>query len=187
MRVYTRTGDKGKTSLASGNRVSKFHPRLEAYGSVDELNSHLGLLSSEVPDLEAKKLILRIQNRVFAISSRLAVDDESMAAKLPRIKDADIVDLENDMDRMLDLLPPLNNFILPGGHPLVAQCHVARTVCRRVERIMVSLAEQIEIDENMIIYINRLSDYLFVLARKTGKDLNIQELLWTPDYEIRGQ
>ncbi len=186
MRIYTRTGDKGKTALASGTRVPKYHPRLEAYGSVDELNSHLGLLGSEVPDPLAKKLLIRIQNRVFSISSHLAVDDPHMAARLPTIKESDIRELELDIDRMLDVLPPLKNFIIPGGHPLVAQCHIARTVCRRVERIMVHLAEEIQMDINMLIYINRLSDYLFVLARKTGNDLGAQELIWISDYESKG-
>ena len=186
MRVYTRTGDKGSTSLASGTRVPKYHPRLETYGSVDELNSHIGLLRTEIPDKLARELIVRIQNRIFTISSRLAVDKPDMAEKLPKIKEADIKELEIDMDRMLDLLPPLENFILPGGHPIIAECHIARTVCRRVERLMVRLAEDIDFDNNMVIYINRLSDYLFVLARKTGADLGIADLIWTSDYEEKG-
>ncbi len=187
MRVYTRTGDKGETSLASGRRVPKYHPRLEAYGSVDELNSHIGLLQSEIVDSLEQRFLLKIQNRVFTISSRLAVDDPQMADRLPEIRESDIKELEIELDRMLDMLPPLKNFLIPGGHPLVAQCHVARTVCRRVERIIVHLAREIEIDENMIIYINRLSDYLFVLARKTGYDLGIQEIIWTSDYEAKGE
>jgi cob(I)alamin adenosyltransferase len=186
MRVYTRTGDKGSTSLASGTRVPKDHPRLETYGSVDELNSHIGLLRTEVPDQKARELLVRIQNRIFTISSRLAIDKPDMALKLPEIKDIDIKELELDMDRMLDLLPPLENFILPGGHPLVAECHIARTVCRRVERLMVRFSEDFEIDINMMIYINRLSDYLFVLARKTSKDMGVGDLLWSPDYERKG-
>lgn len=187
MRVYTRTGDKGYTSLASGTRVQKSHPRLETYGSVDELNSHIGLLRSDILDQSAVTLLIRIQNRVFTISSRLAVDDKELLSKLPCIKESDIVDLEKDMDRMLDLLPPLKNFILPGGHSLVAQCHITRTVCRRLERLMVKQSEELDIDDNMIKYINRLSDYFFVLARKTAKDLDVEEIIWTSDYEKRGE
>ncbi len=187
MRVYTRTGDKGDTSLASGKRVPKYHPRLEAYGSVDELNSHIGLLRSEITDQNAIKLLLRIQNRVFTISSRLAVDDIEILSNLPEIKELDILDLEKDMDQMLDLLPELKNFILPGGHPIVAHCHIARTVCRRVERLMVKLSEDIDIDDNAVKYINRLSDYLFVLARKASMDLGVEEIKWNTDYASRGE
>lgn len=186
MRVYTRTGDKGKTGLASGERVPKYHPRLEAYGSVDELNSYIGYLNSDINDSRTTNLLLKIQNRVFSISSHLAVDHAEMAKSLPTIKDKDIKELEDEMDYMLDNLPELKNFIIPGGHPIVSRCHIARTVCRRVERIMVKLAEEIEIYENMVIYVNRLSDYFFVLARKIGSDLGIEEIKWTPDYEQRG-
>ena len=186
MRVYTRTGDKGETALASGKRVPKYHPRLETYGSADELNSFIGLLRTEVPDNTARKMLIKVQNRVFSVSSMLAVDDPGMSSRLPGIKDKDIADLESDMDRMLDSLPPLKNFILPGGHPLVAQCHMARTVCRRLERLMVKLAEDNTIEENLIKYVNRLSDYLFVLARKTAAGLGVEEIIWTPDYEERG-
>lgn len=186
MRVYTRTGDHGKTSLASGTRVPKYHPRLEAYGGVDELNSNIGILRTELPDDKALQMLIRIQNRLFTITSNLAVDDPQMAARLPKIKETEITELEVDMDRMLDLLPPLKNFIIPAGHPLVAQCHVARTVCRRVERALVHLSEEIDIEENILKYINRLSDYLFVLARKTAQDLGVPEIIWTPDYEKLG-
>jgi len=186
MRVYTRTGDKGETALASGARVPKYHPRLEAYGSADELNSCIGLIRNEIPDKTAREMLIKIQNRVFSVSSKLAVDDPGLSSKLPGIKDHDITDLEEDMDRMLDLLPPLKNFILPGGHPMVAQCHIARTVCRRLERLMVRLSKDISIEENLIKYINRLSDYLFVLARKTAAEFGVEEIIWTPDYEERG-
>ena len=186
MRVYTRTGDKGTTSLASGTRVPKDHPRLETYGSVDELNSNLGMLTSLVVDDHALKILAKVQNRIFTISSRLAVDKQEYLKLLPEIKDKDITELETDMDRMLDLLPPLRNFIIPGGNQAVAQCHIARTVCRRVERLMVGLSETVNIQENMLKYINRLSDYLFVLARKTGQDLGVEEITWTADYENRG-
>ena len=186
MRVYTRTGDKGETSLASGTRVPKYHPRLEAYGTADELNSYIGLIRTEIPDKTAREMLVKIQNRVFSVSSMLAVDNPELSSQLPGIKDHDIAELEKDMDRMLDILPTLKNFILPGGHPLVAQCHIARTVCRRLERLMVKLAEEFPVEENLVIYVNRLSDYLFVLARKTAADLDIDDIIWTSDYEQKG-
>ncbi|MCK5820858.1 MAG: cob(I)yrinic acid a,c-diamide adenosyltransferase [Bacteroidales bacterium] len=183
MRVYTRTGDKGTTSLASGTRVPKYHERLEAYGTVDELNSIIGWVEAQVSDPEIILLINKIQSRIFTISSCLAMDKEEFKAKLPTIKSSDVEELEKDMDRMLDLLPPLRSFILPGGHPAVAACHMARTVCRRTERLMVKLAETIEIDELQLKYINRLSDYFFVAARKTALDFGVPEKNWDPDYE----
>ena len=182
MRVYTKTGDSGETSLASGSRVKKDHPRLEAYGTIDELNSFLGLVESSQVD-EAEKLRIRaIQNRVFVISSTLAVDDPVFLEQLPTILEEDIVDLEKAMDRMLDQIPPLRNFILPGGNAAVSYCHVARTVCRRAERLMVGLPADVQVDPLLIKYINRLSDYLFVLARKTAYDTGVGEVIWTPGF-----
>lgn len=185
MRVYTRTGDKGTTSLASGTRVPKYHERLEAYGTVDEFNSIIGWVETQVVDPEIIVILNKVQSRIFTISSCLAMDKDEFKANLPRIKNIDIEELEKDMDRMLDLLPPLKNFILPGGHPAVAACHMARTVCRRTERLMVKLAESIEIEELQLKYINRLSDYFFVAARKTALDLGVLEKNWYPDYEDR--
>lgn len=185
MRVYTRTGDKGTTSLASGNRVPKYHDRLEAYGTVDELNSFVGWMETQVVDPLVIRILQKVQNRIFTISSNLALDVEEYRSKLPSIKMKDIEELEQDMDRMLDELPPLNNFILPGGHQAVASCHLARTVCRRAERLLVKLAETVQIDELQIKYINRLSDYFFVVARKTAQDLNVKEKHWYADYESR--
>jgi cob(I)alamin adenosyltransferase len=185
MRVYTRTGDKGETSLAGGTRVPKDHCRLEAYGTVDELNSHLGLLQSVVPDPEEKRRLTRIQNRVFVVTSNLAVDQDDLLAKLPHIAEEDITDLEMAMDRILDAIPPLNNFILPAGHTYVAWCHVARTVCRRAERRMITLSREADIDPSLIRFINRLSDYLFVLARKTAYDMGVGEVIWTADFRSR--
>jgi len=182
MRVYTRTGDKGETSLASGTRISKDHPRLEAYGTIDELNAHLGVIQADFPDPLEKERLIGIQNRIFVVSSTLAVDDPVFLERLPKILDEDITDLEKAMDRMLDLMPPLKNFILPAGHVLVAQCHVARTVCRRAERLMIRVSREVEVDSMLIKYVNRLSDYLFVLARKASYDLNAGEIIWTADF-----
>lgn len=182
MRVYTRTGDTGETSLASGKRVGKDHPRLEAYGTIDELNAHIGVIESQIPDKLEKERLKGIQKRVFLVSSLLAVDDPCTLQKLPAILDEDITDLEKAMDRMLDLLPPLNNFILPSGHMLVGQCHVARTVCRRAERVMIHLAPDIDLNPLLVRYINRLSDYLFVLARKVAFDLGVGETIWRSDF-----
>ncbi|MFA5817064.1 MAG: cob(I)yrinic acid a,c-diamide adenosyltransferase [Bacteroidales bacterium] len=185
MRVYTRTGDKGETSLAGGTRVLKDHPRLEAYGTVDELNSHLGLIQSTIPDSGEKIRLTRIQNRVFVVSSNLAMDNEELLKKLPRILEEDISDLEKAMDMLLDQIPPLTNFILPAGHPSIASCHIARTVCRRAERRMVTLSRDAAVEPILIRYINRLSDYLFVLARKTAYDLGVGEIIWTSDFRSR--
>ena len=153
MRVYTRTGDEGKTSLASGNRVPKYHERLACYGTIEELNSCVGWVLSKVIDPKAKTLLVKIQNRLFTISSNLAMDKEEFKLGLPQITPADIEELEQDMDRMLDLLPELKSFILPGGSEAISVCHVARTVCRRAERIMVKLAENVAIDPHQIKYV----------------------------------
>jgi cob(I)alamin adenosyltransferase len=182
MRVYTRTGDKGETSLSGGTRVQKDHPRLDAYGTIDELNSHLGLIQSVIIDVGEKARLTQIQNRVFVVSSNLAVDNVELLQKLPHILEEDIVNLEKAMDLMLDQIPPLNNFILPAGNPAVASCHIARTVCRRAERCMVGLSRIADIDPILIRYINRLSDYLFVLARKTSYDFGSDEVIWTSDF-----
>jgi cob(I)alamin adenosyltransferase len=182
MRVYTRTGDKGETSLAGGTRVSKDHVRLEAYGTIDELNSYLGLLQATVPDPGEKTRLTGIQRRVFVVSSHLAVDNTDALMKLPGILEEDITDLEKAMDMLLDQIPALNNFILPAGHATVANCHIARTVCRRAERRMITLSREVAVEPILIRYINRLSDYLFVLARKTAFDLGAAEVIWTSDF-----
>lgn len=185
MRVYTRTGDKGETSLSGGTRVQKDHPRLDAYGTADELNSHLGLIQAAIPDAVEKSRLTRIQNRVFVVTSNLAADKPEDLARLPHLTEDDITELEKAMDLMLDRIPPLNNFILPAGHQSVAACHIGRTVCRRAERCMVTLSGIAEIDPILIRYINRLSDYLFVLARKTSYDLGAGEVIWTSDFRAR--
>jgi cob(I)alamin adenosyltransferase len=186
MRVYTRTGDKGTTSLASGTRVPKYDKRLEAYGTIDELNSFIGSTESLVMDQDIKTILNRVQNRLFTISSNLAMDMEEYKENLPKITTEDIAELESEIDRMLDLLPPLKNFILPGGHPATASCHISRTVCRRAERLMVELAETVSIENNHIVYVNRLSDYLFVAARKTTQDFGMEDKIWYSNNQEKG-
>jgi cob(I)alamin adenosyltransferase len=180
MKIYTRTGDKGTTGLIGGTRVKKNDIRLDAYGTVDELNSFLGVVRSLQEDVHADKLLEKIQIKLFVIGAHLATDVTiSIIKKQMPVLDADISELENEMDEINEQLPELRNFILPGGCQATAFCHVARTVCRRAERLIVELAEKVEIDPNLIVYINRLSDYLFVLSRKVSKDQKTPEILWS--------
>ena len=181
-KLYTRMGDRGETSLASGTRVGKDHPRLEAYGSIDELNAHLGMLQTVVPDPDEKERLTRIMKRVFIVSSTLAIDDPDQVHRVPQLLETDISELEQAMDRMTASLPPLRNFILPAGHPAVAQCHLARTVCRRAERAIIRLTRQVIVDPVLVRFINRLSDYLFILARKSAYDLGVGETTWSADF-----
>ena len=182
MKIYTRTGDNGTTGLIGGSRVKKYNIRLEAYGTVDELNSYIGVVRSMQTDEKADIVLERIQHKLFVIGANLASDESVTVIKqqLPCGK-ADIELLENEMDQMIAILPPLNNFILPGGCQASSFCHVARTVCRRAERLIVELSEKAEVDANLIKYINRLSDYLFVLSRKISIDQKAAEILWSPD------
>ena len=180
-KIYTKTGDKGQTSLIGGTRVPKYHPRIEAYGTVDELNSYLGLIRDQEISEDIKSLILEIQDRLFTIESQLAHDPETeLNRPLPEIEENDIIKLESAIDAMNEELKPLSSFILPGGHVSVSHCHVARCICRRAERITIRLAELNPVNPLNIKYLNRLSDYLFVLARKIGKDLNAPETPWKP-------
>lgn len=180
-KIYTKTGDKGQTSLIGGTRVPKYHPRIEAYGTVDELKSYIGLIRDHEIAMEYKELLIEIQDRLFTIESQLAHDPETKLNRpLPTIEEEDIVRLEKAIDRMNESLPTLTSFILPGGNIVVSHCHVARTICRRAERITIRLSELHPVDALNIKYINRLSDYLFVLARKLGKDLNATETPWKP-------
>lgn len=181
-KIYTRTGDKGKTSLIGGTRVPKYHPRIEAYGTVDELNSYIGLIRDHKEvSAEVKALLLEIQDRLFTIESQLAHDPETKLNKpLPEIREEDVVQLESAIDLMNEDLEPLSSFILPGGHVIVSHCHVARCICRRAERIIIRLSELHHVDLLNIKYLNRLSDYLFILARKVAKDLDAPETLWEP-------
>ncbi|NNF01305.1 MAG: cob(I)yrinic acid a,c-diamide adenosyltransferase [Bacteroidia bacterium] len=180
MKIYTKKGDKGETSLIGGTRVPKHHIRIEAYGTVDELNSFIGLIRDQnVPNMPSD-LIADIQDRLFTIGSQLASDPNKSKMKLPDIGNDDILALEKGIDEMNELLPELKAFILPGGHSSVSYCHIARCVCRRAERICTQLNESEPIDETIIIYLNRLSDYLFVLARFVGNSLKVKEISWKP-------
>ena len=181
MKIYTRTGDKGQTSLLGGSRVPKDHARIEAYGTLDELNSHLGMLRDLAAE-HKKDLIIGIQEKLFSMGSRLASASEQEADKfkVPHVEEADITALEAAMDAMDKELPEMRNFILPGGHPAVSQAHICRTVCRRAERLVVHIAQQEALPEIILRYLNRLSDLLFVLARWLGKALGAEEIPWRP-------
>lgn len=179
-KIYTKTGDKGKTALIGGTRVPKYDIRIEAYGTVDELNSYVGLIRDQNIDNRSKELLLEIQDRLFTMESCLAQDGKSLPNALPTLHPEDVELLEKEMDKMNQQLPELTTFILPGGHPVVSYCHIARTVCRRAERLTVRMNEKFPTDMLNIQYLNRLSDYLFVLARKFYHDLGIPESLWKP-------
>jgi len=182
MKIYTKTGDKGTTALFTGRRVPKHHVRIESYGTIDELNSHLGLLRDQEMDPHSKEMLVLIQEKLFTVGSILATEpNKDSRLKIPRIKEADIELLENEMDRMNEELPEMTHFILPGGHTTVSYCHIARTICRRAERMISYLHENEPVPETLLSYINRLSDYLFVLARKLSNDLQAHEIKWIPE------
>ena len=188
MKIYTKTGDKGTTALFGGTRVPKHHIRIESYGTVDELNSHLGLVRDQDMDPHYKDVIMHIQDRLFTIGAILATDPEKNILKngkerlnIPKISSENINLLEKEMDTMNDALPAMTHFVLPGGHQTVSFCHIARCVCRRAERLSTSLNEISPIDSNTLMYLNRLSDYLFVLARKLSHDLQADEIKWIPE------
>ena len=177
--IYTRTGDKGKTSLVGGARVKKTHVRLEAYGTVDELNSQLGLLHTYLTDEADRKLILWVQHKLFSVGSYLATDQSNTALRIEsQIADEDIHRLENAIDEADASLPPLKAFVIPGGSRGSAVCQVCRTVCRRAERRILTMAEEHEVTENVSAFVNRLSDYLFVLARKMNLLAETDEIYW---------
>lgn len=178
MKIYTKGGDKGQTSLLSGKRVPKHHQRIEAYGTIDELNSHSGLLRDSAQNTVVTKQILEIQNILFTIGSHLAAEPGERSFPLPDIKTSSIEKLEKWMDKMDEELPEMRNFVLPGGHEAVSQCHICRCVCRRAERRVVELNENSPVDEVIIQLLNRLSDYFFVLSRWLTKQLDIQEVPW---------
>ena len=180
MKIYTKTGDKGETSLIGGTRVPKYHERIEAYGTVDELNAYIGLIFCQDIAPEHKVLLKEIQDRLFTIGAMLATDPEKSRMKLPDLHDEDIALLETEMDKMNEALPPLKHFILPGGNTVVAFCHVARCVCRRAERNALHLAATAEVDQRVIIYLNRLSDFLFMLSRTLSFELHLEENIWLP-------
>ena len=182
LKIYTKTGDKGTTSLIGGTKVFKSDLRIEAYGTVDELNSCVGLCRDLLKNKKSRKALLEIQDRLFIIGSLLACDPgKDIKMKIPNLEETDIIFLEKEIDKMDEVLPPMKNFILPGGHESVSALHIARCICRRTERCCVRLQmESNEEDSTIIKYLNRLSDYLFVLARFTGYQLKVKEILWKP-------
>ncbi|MEI6433265.1 MAG: cob(I)yrinic acid a,c-diamide adenosyltransferase [Bacteroidota bacterium] len=177
-KIYTKGGDKGETSLLGGTRVAKSHDRVEAYGNLDELNSFLGLIRDQDINSHYKSVLLRMQENLFVAEALIARDPEKQTQALPCLSDEEIKLLENEIDAMNEELPELTNFILPGGHAVVSQCHIARTVCRRAERSLIRLNQISPVEDIIIRLINRLSDYLFVLARKVGKDFGAKETPW---------
>lgn len=178
-RIYTKTGDRGETALFGGKRVPKNYLRVEAYGTIDELNAFIGLLNDAVEQVETREVLLQIQHRLFSIGANLA-SDPGQTAPAVDLKPDDIQVLENGMDTMDERLPELKNFILPGGHPTVSLCHVCRTVCRRAERQVVALHQEEPVDELVLQYLNRLSDYFFVLARHLAQLTGASEVIWKP-------
>lgn len=181
MKIYTKTGDKGMTSLIGGKRVPKNSMRLEAYGTIDELNSCLGVVCAFVEDEQLANELVGIQSRLFDVGGNLATDPENKPAKGKLgVTDADVELLEKAIDRMIAEVPPVKYFVLPGGNQAVAFCHVARTVCRRAERRLLDLAENEEVDGCVLRYVNRLSDYLFALSRKMAHDAGVEERRWIP-------
>ena len=177
MKIYTRTGDKGKTSLIGGKRVSKTHQRLEAYGTIDELNAHIGLLLAQLPADESERTtLLQVQNILFVVGAQLATPPEvtGTLAVTPEM----LSTLEEAIDRIEAALPSLKAFVLPGGTQAASQCHVCRTVCRRAERRVLALASRATIPSELTSYLNRLSDYLFVLSRKINNEQVMQEIFW---------
>lgn len=190
MKVYTKTGDKGTTALFGGTRVPKHHIRIESYGTIDELNSHIGLIRDQDIDPLYKNTLMHIQDRLFTVGAILATDPEKAVLKsgkarlnIPKISNEDIERLEKEMDNMEASLPPMTHFVLPGGHQTVSFCHIARTVCRRAERLASHLNDLEPFQPETLMYINRLSDYLFVLARKLSHDLQAEEIKWIPQKE----
>jgi cob(I)alamin adenosyltransferase len=188
MKIYTKTGDKGKTSLFGGTRVPKYDLRIEAYGTVDELNSYIGLIRDQKIDTHTSEILLNIQNELFTIGSMLATPPEKKVLKngkerlnISKINTQSVELLENEIDKMNEKLPEMTHFILPGGHTTVSFCHITRCICRRAERISTELSDESSIEPQILIYLNRLSDYLFVLARKLTIDNNAQEIQWIPE------
>ncbi|MSQ78894.1 MAG: cob(I)yrinic acid a,c-diamide adenosyltransferase [Flavobacteriaceae bacterium] len=179
-KIYTKTGDQGETSLIGGTRVPKHHIRIEAYGTVDELNSHIGLVRDTQTEAKVREILKEIQDRLFTLGSNLAADPGKSKMVLPEMLAEDVERLEKEIDRMDETLPELKNFVLPGGHVHVSYCHLARCVCRRAERLSVHLAENEPVEPLAIQYLNRLSDYLFALGRYTAHQLGAEEVEWRP-------
>lgn len=188
MKIYTKTGDKGKTSLFGGTRVPKYHLRIEAYGTVDELNSYIGLIRDQKIDAHTMEILLKIQHELFTLGSMLATPPEKEILKsgkerlnINKVSEESVSLLENEIDLMNESLPEMTHFILPGGHTTVSFCHITRCICRRAERITTQLSDESTINPKILVYLNRLSDYLFVLARKLTIDNQAQEIPWIPE------
>ncbi|WP_162052859.1 cob(I)yrinic acid a,c-diamide adenosyltransferase [Pontibacter pamirensis] len=180
MKIYTKTGDKGTTSLIGGTRVAKSDLRIEAYGTVDELNSYIGLVRDQEVNSERATILKEIQDRLFTIGALLATDPEKSKMKTPDLHEEDVTLLEQEIDIMTAEVPPLRAFVLPGGNQSVSFCHIARCVCRRAERIAIHLQELSPVEDLVIKYLNRLSDYLFALCRKMTQELGAEEITWKP-------
>jgi len=180
MKIYTKTGDNGTTALFGGKRVSKADLRIDTYGTVDELNSYIGLLRDQPTNFPRKNVLVEIQDRLFTIGSILATEPGNTKVKVPSLSEGDVTVLEKEIDAMEAQLPPMKNFILPGGRESVSFCHIARTVCRRTERLVIALDAQEKVDPVIVQYLNRLSDYLFVLSRKMTAELLAEEIPWKP-------
>ena len=179
-KIYTKTGDQGMTSLLGGTRVPKHHVRIEAYGTIDELNSHVGLVRDVVDDNATHELLATVQDRLFTIGSQLAADPAKNKMALPSISEEDVMRLEKAIDDITAKVPEMKSFILPGGHVYVSYCHIARCVCRRAERAVLRLAEQENTDTIHVKYLNRLSDYLFMLSRWLTMKMQAKEVPWKP-------
>jgi cob(I)alamin adenosyltransferase len=180
MKIYTKTGDKGTTALFGGKRVSKADLRIETYGTIDELNSWIGMVRDLEVNQKRKDALVEIQDRLFTVGSILATEPGNTKVKIPSLSEADILFLEKEIDAMDAVLPPMRFFVLPGGHTAISHCHVARTVCRRSERLIIALHAQETVPDEVIKYINRLSDYLFVLSRMVAHELGAEETPWKP-------
>jgi len=180
MKIYTKKGDSGTTGLIGGTRLPKHHIRIESYGTVDELNSYIGLLRDLISDAATVAVLLEIQDRLFTIGSHLAADPVKSKMELPKLFTTDVTFLETQIDAMDAELEPMKFFVLPGGHPSVSHCHIARCVCRRAERLVAHLSENEPVEDLISAYMNRLSDYLFMLSRKLTKDLGANEIPWKP-------
>jgi len=188
MKIYTKTGDQGTTSLFGGTRVPKHHLRIETYGTVDELNAYIGLIRDQKISQNIKDALYKIQHELFTLGAMLATPPEKEKLKngkerlnIVKVENNSIFFLENEIDKMDEKLPQMTHFILPGGHQTVSFCHVARCVCRRAERLTTHLNDEETINPDILAYLNRLSDYLFVLARKLSKDLQVEEVKWIPE------
>jgi len=180
MKIYTKTGDKGLTSLIGGTRVPKSDLRIDCYGTVDELNAYIGLLRDQEVNTIRRDLLKEIQDRLFTIGASLASDPEKSKMKIPDLHAEDVTLLEQEIDQMNEHLPELRMFVLPGGHQAVSFAHVARCVCRRAERLVIGLQEHDFVAELVVVYLNRLSDYLFVLSRQMAHELGAEEVTWKP-------